>query len=1064
MRGDLTKDSLPDVLRRIYMERRSGSLRLVQDHTRKEIFFELGAMVFASSNRREDRIGETMLRHGTLSRSDFEIVQSHMGRGKRFGKVLIDLRLLSERELITNVTFQVLDIIYSVFNWTSGNYEFIEIEKSISDDLKLELSTASIILEGVRRIDELAVIERGLGDLNRLVGPAVNPLLRLQTLSLKPLERQIIDLAREPISLFRLLVSMKASAEATLRALYGLLCAGVLERFAPPELGRSGKLIVPEVVRQAVEEPIPIVTTARNTGSNKIDEMALRRRIEVMKARMEQGNHYDILEATAEMNREELHNAYYKLAREFHPDRHLNANKELRNEIDEIFSQLTLSYETVRNATQMLNASSSPRRAITTQVPIRRLNTTKFNAEEQFAEFVEPRKTGPAPQVSASQMPAAIPVPPQYAAPLSPPPMPPLPPVQASGVLPPPPLPPIPQLPLPDSLVELFTPPPDLLIPIPSGTAPLDSTAIASASFSRSASEKIGDILANESEKVARKDQEEEELEETLTPEAYQARITGTAELHQQSAYTAENYAVNSTGDSQLLQSYTSDSYTSDSYASDNYPSATYVSDAYASEGYNSETILDPLDLAAALADESGTESTSRPVNTDTMRDEEAMPTLRDGESGSLKGLLDSASILALSDQFDALLIAPPPEKNYSFEPASTIPLPPPPPDISAPLDLKTASEYSFPNNTAFTNDTTEMPLDLDLPPLPPLPTLPPPPKRLNRPTKQTLRPTFDKTSAPLPVIKEEPEVIPNRPTTKTHALTEPTATHILPEMPEEPSLSPEVVSKTAPHPALKPPPMPPLPPTPSIVSKAEPRHEPKPVSIIDQIMDRPMETQQMIAPSKKQSPPPPIEMPPMEVAETAAMPIPPAISLSATPVAEPAVMPAFAPERTAEHSSEPISEPTAEHSSEEVLEDDAIDARVHEQAERLFVDGRSRFQTKDLNGAVKALKEAVNLDPKQIRYRLLLGHVMSNHQRWHKQAEEQFRKVLELDAYNAMAYVGLGQLYTKVGLNRRAENEFREALKLDPENIVAQKGLQSLQREEPPPQSTGFLSKFFKK
>ena len=114
--------------------------------------------------------------------------------------------------------------------------------------------------------------------------------------------------------------------------------------------------------------------------------------------------------------------------------------------------------------------------------------------------------------------------------------------------------------------------------------------------------------------------------------------------------------------------------------------------------------------------------------------------------------------------------------------------------------------------------------------------------------------------------------------------------------------------------------------------------------------------------------------------------------------------------------------------------------------------------------GAVRHLREAIKLDPEQTRYRLLLGHILCNNQRWHKEAEVQFRHVIEIDPYNAMAHVGLGQLYTKVGLGQRAEIEFREALKLDPGNAVAQKGLQSLKKDQPSTETTGFLSKLFSK
>lgn len=354
MKGNLAYDCLPDVLRNIYLNRLSGSLRLTQGSVRKEIFFELGAMIFASSNCKEDRIGETLVKHGLLSEEDFNYAQSNMGRGKRFGKVLVDLGLMTERDLIMNVTFQILDIIYSVFDWTTGTYEFTEIEKSVPDDLKLDLSTASIILEGVRRIKDIAVIERGLGDLNRLIGPATNPLMRLQTLSLKPVERQLIELTRHPIGLLQLLVSSKATIDITLRSIYGLISTGVLEQFTKPEISQeSGKLVVPEEVQQQLQTPAasPVISK-RATGAHqrleRVDEMSARRRILPLLNLISKNDPYLLLGVNQDVNLEDLQNKYFKLARDFHPDKYLNASIELRTDIEQIFSKITDAFEEVR--------------------------------------------------------------------------------------------------------------------------------------------------------------------------------------------------------------------------------------------------------------------------------------------------------------------------------------------------------------------------------------------------------------------------------------------------------------------------------------------------------------------------------------------------------------------------------------------------------------------------------------------------------------------------------------------------------------------------------------------
>ena len=126
MQGSLTTVCLPDLLRTIYMERRNGQLILTQDSVKKEIYFELGQIVFATSNQKEDRIGEALVHHGKLTREQLTQFLATLSKGKRLGRALVEYGVLTDRELITYVTFQLIDIIYSLFSWTLGNYEFAE--------------------------------------------------------------------------------------------------------------------------------------------------------------------------------------------------------------------------------------------------------------------------------------------------------------------------------------------------------------------------------------------------------------------------------------------------------------------------------------------------------------------------------------------------------------------------------------------------------------------------------------------------------------------------------------------------------------------------------------------------------------------------------------------------------------------------------------------------------------------------------------------------------------------------------------------------------------------------
>lgn len=233
--GALEAVSLPDVLRRIYTGRRTGELVVMKDHVRRRVFFELGRAIFATSNRRGDRLGAFLVRRGDITPAVFEMVDGMVPRGQRFGQLLVEMGLVTEDQLAQAVREQILAIIYSLFECTHGTFEFTAcVTASVPEDLKLELSMADIILEGVGRIRDLAVVRRGMGDLNRLIAPHADPLLRLQQATLRPPEQDLLGQITEATDLLGILVFSQHPAADTIRALYGLISAGFLTWASAP--------------------------------------------------------------------------------------------------------------------------------------------------------------------------------------------------------------------------------------------------------------------------------------------------------------------------------------------------------------------------------------------------------------------------------------------------------------------------------------------------------------------------------------------------------------------------------------------------------------------------------------------------------------------------------------------------------------------------------------------------------------------------------------------------------------------------------------------------------------
>ena len=65
--GEIAEGVLPQLLRTMYVERRSGMLQLVRGEEEQSLRFRGGHIANAQSNVKSDRLGEMLVRRGLLS-------------------------------------------------------------------------------------------------------------------------------------------------------------------------------------------------------------------------------------------------------------------------------------------------------------------------------------------------------------------------------------------------------------------------------------------------------------------------------------------------------------------------------------------------------------------------------------------------------------------------------------------------------------------------------------------------------------------------------------------------------------------------------------------------------------------------------------------------------------------------------------------------------------------------------------------------------------------------------------------------------------------------------------
>jgi len=167
LQGDLSRVQLPDVLSFVSMIRRSGKLVLRSGTMERTLVWKDGDIVFATSNSPEESLGLFLLRNGKISQQQYDESKRRVTPQLRHGKLLVQMGAISPKDLWWGVKNQALDIIYSLFHWQEGSFEFVEsLEEISSEKIVLSLNTPSVIMEGIRRLDESARIREKIPNLD----------------------------------------------------------------------------------------------------------------------------------------------------------------------------------------------------------------------------------------------------------------------------------------------------------------------------------------------------------------------------------------------------------------------------------------------------------------------------------------------------------------------------------------------------------------------------------------------------------------------------------------------------------------------------------------------------------------------------------------------------------------------------------------------------------------------------------------------------------------------------------------------------------------------------------
>jgi len=152
--GDLRTIVLTDILQWIASRRKSGTLGLQRRSTQKQLGFRAGRLQSSWSNDPRETLGQALIRSRIVTEQElFEALLRQEKDKRRLGEILISQGKLSEELLLKTLRDNAEEIVYELFVWADGQFDFRDEDEKAAPGVSLDMDTTVVMQEGLRRLE-----------------------------------------------------------------------------------------------------------------------------------------------------------------------------------------------------------------------------------------------------------------------------------------------------------------------------------------------------------------------------------------------------------------------------------------------------------------------------------------------------------------------------------------------------------------------------------------------------------------------------------------------------------------------------------------------------------------------------------------------------------------------------------------------------------------------------------------------------------------------------------------------------------------------------------------------
>jgi tetratricopeptide (TPR) repeat protein len=351
--GTLGVISVPRLLAEAWRERRSGTLQLAFEEQSCRIHVHEGSPFSAESTHRADDLARWLAESGRITAADrMRIEKVAAERGCAQASAALALQLIDGALLYRVLRDRTRELISSTFAWQAGHYRWTVLDQAPPRNARPFDLPSLLQTELPRRWGSDRLFAALMPDSDLFL--EISPRLRRVVMALRtagaPAERVVQRL--DGTTRVGQILGQCAGDPLAAATLWTLLrTAAVRTHDAPPAKGLDPDLEFEVVVEGtgAATSKSPAARPGKDPGKARADRgEVIRTEIQGMIDRLPDLDHYAALGLGSDASAAEIKKAYFKAAKQYHPDALARAGaSDLREDAARIFARISEAFETL---------------------------------------------------------------------------------------------------------------------------------------------------------------------------------------------------------------------------------------------------------------------------------------------------------------------------------------------------------------------------------------------------------------------------------------------------------------------------------------------------------------------------------------------------------------------------------------------------------------------------------------------------------------------------------------------------------------------------------------------